>query len=209
MRFRLPGAEFPVLLMFVILLTTWLGVIGPIDMAVLKDWQPLMAALIALGAASMAYLAAMAKVKLDREMSERAVLRHKLALYLKIEFTLQVLGAEARRIEQKTKWTLLSTKTVSCADISIVEPPEIAEAWNYLDVFPMQTVQALRIVRSSLRKSRMLLEPHPPTASWKVDIDVTGQNPTGDISKLSGEIAKACETAVERLGNEIQPITRT
>ena len=71
----LPGLPTMAALMLSALITVWLGLWGPIDIQKLKDWQPLMASIIAptivLGAATLAYLAAMAKVNHDRQEAER------------------------------------------------------------------------------------------------------------------------------------------
>jgi hypothetical protein len=59
------------LLMFTAMLSVWLGVWGPTNTTTWKDWQPLMAAFVALGAATMAYKSAMAKVEFDRNEEAR------------------------------------------------------------------------------------------------------------------------------------------
>jgi hypothetical protein len=67
----LPGLPTMAALMLSALIAIWLGLWGPIDVQKLKDWQPLMASIIAFGAATLVYRGAMAKVNLDREEAER------------------------------------------------------------------------------------------------------------------------------------------
>jgi hypothetical protein len=56
--FALKDPWFPILLMFTVLLASWLGVLGPLPSGVarwIKDWQPSIAAVIAISAAALAY----------------------------------------------------------------------------------------------------------------------------------------------------------
>ena len=88
-------------LMLSALITVWLGLWGPIDIQKLKDWQPLMASIIAptivLGAATLAYLAAMAKVNHDRQEAERQRNRERLGLFLRLRASLWRVMFEARK----------------------------------------------------------------------------------------------------------------
>ena len=56
----------------------------------LKDWQPLMAAIIALGAGTLAYRGAVAKVDFDREKEQRDTERKKIGLYLRLRHALKL-----------------------------------------------------------------------------------------------------------------------
>src|SRR6516164_435018 len=84
----LPGVPTMAALMLSALITVWLGLWGPIDIQKLKDWQPLMASIIAptivLGAATLAYLAAMAKVNHDRQEAVCQRNRERLGLFLRL-----------------------------------------------------------------------------------------------------------------------------
>jgi hypothetical protein len=61
-----------------ILLVVTLVIVGSRDDFHLKDWQPLIAALIALAGGSLAYRAAMAKVYADEDREERSLSRERL-----------------------------------------------------------------------------------------------------------------------------------
>jgi hypothetical protein len=68
------------------LIVVWLGLWGPLlDLEKLRDCQPLMASIvaptIALGAATLAYHSAMAKVYHDREEAERRRNSERLGLF--------------------------------------------------------------------------------------------------------------------------------
>jgi len=60
---------------------------------VLKDFQPMIAALVALAAASLAYRGAMAKVELDREMAARQRAKDRLGLLLRFTSQLRRMAA--------------------------------------------------------------------------------------------------------------------
>jgi hypothetical protein len=205
---QLPGPTFAAALLFATVLAVWLSILGPlnIDLGELRNWQTLMAAFVALGAAIIAYNAAIQKVRLDREIADREILRKKLSLYLKLEFALQELGDRARLIGKSTSWIINNSKKVSLEDIQIIEPSEIEEAWNYLDVFPMQTIQEMRTVRTSLRKCATLLDGYPLQSEWKVSIISEQNNPTYAINQASKEIEAACGAAVLQLASAIRAI---
>jgi hypothetical protein len=70
--------------------------IGPlstlaVNLNALQQWQIMIASMIGLGAASIAYKAAMAKVRFDREVADKEASQTKLSLYLKLEFALVLL----------------------------------------------------------------------------------------------------------------------
>src|SRR6266436_9830515 len=84
-----------------ILLILTLIAVGWRDDFHLKDWQPLMAAVIALSCAAvvyrgatLAYTAAMAKVDFNREINQRSEKRKALGLCLRLEFAFNVLRHE-------------------------------------------------------------------------------------------------------------------
>jgi len=201
------GHTFPVLLLFTTVFTVWLGILGPVNLGALKEWQTLMAAMVALVAASIAYRGAMAKVYLDRELAERKNAQEKLSLYLKLGFALTELSAQADIIQKKTAWTIGYRKPpVEKEEMEIREPPEVAEAWDKLEALPVETIAAINIVRSSIRACAATLNKHPPKTAWPVDFDVTGVNPTSGICKLAAEITKASNAAAKQLALECQEV---
>jgi hypothetical protein len=172
----------------------------------LKDWQALLAAGVALAAAIIAYFASMEKVNLDRELSDRDTLRRKLGIYLKLEFALQLLGADSGKIANKLKWTvLLSDRSVPVADMRTVEPPEINEAWEHLEMFPRSVIGELQLIRVSLRAWRDILDGVDPLTEWKVEPFAIKGNRASDVRELAYKVSVACENIVERLRNEVSP----
>ena len=76
-RFEWPGIATAVGSVLIVTLV----IVGSRDDFHLKEWQPLIAALIALAGGSLAYRAAMAKVYADEEREERNLSRERLGLY--------------------------------------------------------------------------------------------------------------------------------
>src|SRR5690242_51387 len=90
----------------------------------LKDWQPLIAALIALGAASLAYQASMAKVNDDRTTRDRDIRRQRLGVYLRAEHMCNHLRNRAKSLEEKTS-RFGSRRTIDVSDLSAaIEAPD-------------------------------------------------------------------------------------
>lgn len=116
----------------------------------LSAWQPLLAALIALGGAGIVYRSAMAKIDFDREAVERQERGRRRGILLRIQFALQVLRHDALVLssldtdlshftaeEIKDHWRL---RTENALD----------EAWQNLDLFPAETASALSDVRTNI-----------------------------------------------------------
>ncbi|WP_338822555.1 hypothetical protein WDM22_00670 [Bradyrhizobium septentrionale] len=131
----------------------WLGLWGPLDLSHLKEWQTLMASMVALIAAGVAYRGATAKVRYDREVAERDDMRRKLALYLKVEIAfVQLIETVRSRQSKFTFAPILENEEFSARDFDFEEPPELEEAWTSLDIFPRHLIAEIRNVRSALRK---------------------------------------------------------
>jgi hypothetical protein len=83
---RLPGLPTLSALMLTATIVAIVSITGApkIPYDILRDFQPTMAALVALSAAALAYFAAMAKVTLDREITERQRAKERIGLYLRL-----------------------------------------------------------------------------------------------------------------------------
>jgi hypothetical protein len=86
---RLPGLPTFSALMLSALITVWLGLAEPIDLSRLKEWQTLSAAVVALIAAGIAYLAAMAKVNFDRSVHEGEQRRRNKNVLIRLRYHLE------------------------------------------------------------------------------------------------------------------------
>lgn len=153
MKPNLPGLPTISALMLTVVLTVWLGLWGPTDISKLQEWQTLIAGFMALIAAGIAYWGATAKVRYDREVLAAENMRRKLTLYLKLEVAFRELIDAARHRGVRFMFASVGTTEVFTAkDFAIEEPPELEEAWAYLDVFPRQVIAEIQKVRTLLRK---------------------------------------------------------
>lgn len=140
-------------IILILTMIAWLGLWGPIDVSHLKEWQTLIASIVALVAAGIAYRGATAKVRYDREVAERDDMRRKLALYLKVEIAFKQLIETVRSRQGRFTFApVLEDEEFSARDFDFEEPPELEEAWMSLDIFPRHLIAEIRNVRSSLRK---------------------------------------------------------
>jgi hypothetical protein len=146
------GLASAVGIVLILMIVTWLGLWGPINFAKLQDWQTLMTGFMALVAAGVAYWGATAKVRHDREVIDAENKRRRLALFLKIEFAFRQLVKTARSRDVKFMFAPALKPTFEAADFALEEPPELEEAWMYLDAFPRHLIAEIRTVRNSIRK---------------------------------------------------------
>jgi hypothetical protein len=139
------------LLLFAVIFLVWL-VSGRPGWVALHEWQTLMASFVALGAASLAYKAAMAKVEFDRQVHQRNEIRSTLGLCLRLDFDLDVLRheAEIRRNEIPDRFNWTKDKEYQAVWFAMKEPDALVEAWNHLDNFPPWIAEGLSAIRAHL-----------------------------------------------------------
>lgn len=208
---KLPGLLPLSLLMFTAVLAVWLGVSGPIYLSVLREWQTLLGAFAVVAAASIAYVAAMSKVRQDREAVEREIFRKRLGLYLKIEFAMRLLLDEARSLDAHLAFGPVGcTIEVSVDEFRLTEPPELDEAWEYLDVFPAELVQELRTIRNGLRESKAHWDRVAAKSPWTWAEDSENIPPgREEMRHLAYEIWTACAIVAGGLDVRIRQMAPT
>lgn len=145
-------------IILILTMIAWLGLWGPLNLAEFQKWQTLTTGILALIAAGIAYRGATAKVRYDREVLAAETARRKLALYLKIEMTFRALAARAHEMQTGLMFPPLDQdKFVDRSSLfDIEEPAELEEAWTYLDLFPLETLAEIRLVRTNLRELKAL-----------------------------------------------------
>jgi hypothetical protein len=136
----------------IILILTFSGIVLDKDVH-LKEWQTLSAGIFALVAATIAYRGATASVRHNEAVAERENNRRKLALYMKIEFAFRQLSEHASALDGKFIFgSAVGDTTFRPDDFFVPEPPELEEAWQYLDLFPRNIIAEIRTVRNALRQ---------------------------------------------------------
>jgi hypothetical protein len=180
----------------IVLLVVGVPVALQVNLQQLKDWQTLSAALVALGAATVAYRAAMAKVTLDRELSDRELLRRKVGLYLRLEFALTLLKAEAFSIERRTR---VGSHAPQCIDLKVTDAPEIDEAWTHIEFFPRPLIKELHRVRLALRFLRNTIR--------EEGVTVLDRRTCEALNEYATRAVRACETIIELIRRDMHRIT--
>jgi hypothetical protein len=102
----------------------------------LSKWQPLLAALVALGGGTLAYQGAMAKIYADQEKDRREFQRKRLGVYLRTEHACDLLASRSDVLAEKTSRRRLKDKTVTRGELKITDLSDLDEAWVNLEMFP-------------------------------------------------------------------------
>jgi hypothetical protein len=175
------------------------------ELSKLKDWQPLIAALVVFGGAVIAYNAAMAKVKLDRELADRVILRSRVALYLRLMFAMKLLRQECERLTAFIRPGLYVNNLIRSSDLVLEEPQEIIEAWASLDAFDLSTIAVLQDIRSSLRDWKSLLAPHADNTGtrWETKKLLPTDLPWR-LCDSAKAISSMCDMASQRLSEKTE-----
>ena len=202
---RYVGTASAVGIVLILMIVTWLGLWGPIDVSKAEKWQTLMTGVLALIAAGIAYRGATAKVRHDREVLASEITRRKLALYLKIEFAFRQLIEEARTKGANLSFPPIGTMQVIFArDFAIEEPPELEEAWTYLDLFPRKMIAEIRNVRNCFRKlARIAAYLGDKGIAWEADDD----NPHATIQEGRSLMDSLWHSAA-LVADELEPLIR-
>jgi len=163
---------------------------------ILKDFQPTLAALVALTAAAFAYRSAMAKVNYDREVRNEDRMNTKAALLL------QLRAASAYWLSH------FATKTSADLAFELFAPlipksiPEFDDAWRQLPSLPRSSMPYIDSVRACLRNCHEALSMPPPSEVQRQrgerDYRVT-------IMRCNcGNIAECCEKLRDILDGELE-----
>jgi hypothetical protein len=199
----MPKIEWPGIATAVgVLLTLTLIIVGSRDDFHLHDWQPLMAALIALTGGILAYTGAMAKLRQDGELQMRELLRRKLGLCLKLDIAIRSFFPTIIQNHADLHYSK-EGEHIPVESLALIEPPEITEAWDNLDVFPRKVIREIASVREHLRELAILLEDVPKTGVLvkTADLDKTR---IGILLPHFKAIHDACKAILEGLEPEIE-----
>jgi hypothetical protein len=167
----------------------------------LKDFQPALAAGIALIAASIAYLGATAKVRLDRETAERDLANQRLSLYLRLRLEAIVAGTTAsdiaRLIEANRGFSAVQLlKTYEMTPLCL-NTPATEEVWLNLHFLPIDCAKSLQNFKNGVFVLRQIVAndrpPHPST-----ERDLT--HILGSVAEHGVEIARELDCLIAEQG---------
>ncbi len=119
-----------------------------------------MAAFVALGAAALAYTAAMKKVRFDSLVAEQNEKRRKRGIFLRLDYTIKVLRHEADILSRKfAPPESGAEKSVGGSDFSFKQSEAaLKEAWDNLDCFSSDEARALSDIKGHFYNFAILAE---------------------------------------------------
>jgi hypothetical protein len=170
----------------------------PYDVA--KDFQPIVAAVIALLAARFAYRAAMAKVRFDERLQDGK----RLGLYLRLKSQVSELSYRACKIAEALKPLVedaarrreLEVGWDSAYDIDAHRFDEVVEAWKQIDQFPAHCVSLIDRIRFHLARLDKTADQyrdeaagkHFPSTTYRVDAEAIDMVSRALLSELDQAI---------------------
>jgi hypothetical protein len=165
----------------------------PVSYEILKDFQPLIAALVALTAATLAYRGAMAKVGLDREANERDRYARRVGLYLRLRSQLKRLQSEAKRI--------LRLSDVKGASEFPTSFSEVENAWLNLELLPDATFDLMEELRLCISRFKDLNDKHllDPKIVPTAFVAALYYQEFNNFMENSTSLIRALDTAIEDL----------
>jgi len=149
---------------------------GPIPASyeVLRDFQPIAAAFVALGAAALAYHAAMARVRHDQQEAKGRYRTESLIVCLRLEQATQRVFNRVIRVieriddEENIVEELGGRRTLDHDDVAIEGGTEFEDAWQRLDLLPEGAISNLYYLRNSLQAMTVLMNRHKSDPPWEV-----------------------------------------
>jgi hypothetical protein len=173
----------------------------------LKDWQTITASFVALGAATLAYSAAMAKVAFDERTAKEAERRKTLGIFLRFDFAVDVLKYEAEyRLKEVEPPASSSENNIAVVDeFAFSEMPEIKEAWGNLDYFPVVLSRAFYLVQNDLYNVAEFKKDHAGE-SYSLVYGMTEHEDVGVLRDVLKDLHQNCESAVKLVRAEIVTI---
>jgi len=176
----------------------------PANTTTLKDWQPLMAALIALAGGTLAYRGAMAKVWADQDRDRRELARKRIGLLLRLRAALEKMegqAGEAANNLSRYKW---GGRKFPPAAIHINTREEVEEAWKNLELLPISASFDLDIIRTELAAANRLLGTFPEDEVIELgSLGVSYGEPLYAYAAKCKEIREAASRIIRALYDEI------
>jgi hypothetical protein len=192
------------LLMFTAVLSAWAGIWGPMNTTALKDWQPLIAACVAFGAATLAYSAAMAKVHFDERTARQAEYRKVLGIFLRFDFAVDVVRHEAKYFGEFTEppASMSENNIVRVDELAFTDTPDIGEAWSNLDYFPIELSRRFYVLRNEIYNFEDFKKNHAGE-EYRCEYGMTPQEDLVDLHAIFVALTEYANSAVEEARAEI------
>ena len=183
-------------------------VIGSRDDFHLKDYATVLAAFVAVGGALLAYRGAMAKVYEDRDRERREIDRKKMGICLRLRFAVHDMGERASDVRRILNSYQTLAGKISPEAVRIDVPQEIEDAWNSLELLPLDASLQLNAIRSELSKmARCMgaLDTSQSIAPWH-GYGVPRAHPLHPCAQSCDLVANCSEVLLKALDQEINRI---
>jgi hypothetical protein len=168
---------------------------------ILKDFQPLIAALVALFAASLAYKGANAKVNFDRELAKRQHTKERLGVYIRLISQLKKIAFDAGIVTLLTSAILevnggqdITDWGKTKFDFETRDYVEVENAWRQIELLPLEAVEVLNRVRIGIENVRFGLT----EVSGLTELKADQAKSIGDTASSMMEIADELRAIVEK-----------
>jgi hypothetical protein len=147
------GLASAVGIVLILMMVTWLGLWGPLDLSKLEKWQTLTAGIIALMAAIVAYRGATAKVRHDREVLASETARLRLSVHLRVDFANREIRTHADELADLLREAMSRVVPMppGVDTLLINEPPELQAVWDRLDLLPKHLIYEIARIRQLIR----------------------------------------------------------
>ena len=175
----------------------------------LKLWQPVLAALIALLAATLAYSAAMAKVDLDERTARRTECRKILGIFLRFDFAVDVLDYEAKNLLEQTAAPASASENnvVEVNDLALSEMAEIKEAWSNLDYFPVGLSRSFYSVQNAVYNLAEFKKDHVGE-KYPCEYGMTPSEELVDLRDILADLHEHSKEALKQVRKEISNLRK-
>lgn len=177
------------------------GIHGPITILRIvtfaQKWQTAAAGILAVGAASIAYMAAMAKVNFDRELSQAIIERETIAVLLRLE--LAALRLKKSVLDMKRSIKHFPDRKITAESFpDLVTPFE--EAWSNIEKLPFRAADSIAALRGT---GEVLTDFAPSMKSEHAQDTQIQQSAILILEKASTAAGNCSEVILATIGPEI------
>jgi hypothetical protein len=136
----------------------------------LQAWQPLMAAILALGAGALAFRGATAKVEFDRTVHEAQKRQRQKNLHTKLLYSALIFRADMRKAVSKFKTQFMHSAPIqrTARDLAVSWPPEFDEAWKDIDLLSETSAELLANLKYNYGPFRDAVNDLDRSKNWEI-----------------------------------------
>lgn len=171
-----------------------------------KDFQPTLAAVIALAAATIAYRGVLARISYEKAIAETARNSARLSLCTRLKLRTIPMAMQAKFLSE---WLDREKTKISISDLAEqmqIWPPtpaEFEEAWQHLDALPVAAIDALNALRDEQSRMAYVLASSPEEKENWFKLHLRA------LSSVARQVAIQADTLVSALETEIAAARKT